>query len=102
MSQPTPSRPPRRANPGPGRRRIGVLVPDMRAPTFRRDAQQHAEAVAASGQAQDDQDFIDAVAAGNDRDRSRETMTLRRRQLRLPEPRDATTASMDIIPCSHR
>ncbi|MCF4128236.1 DUF3018 family protein [Methylobacterium sp. SyP6R] len=74
----------------------------MRAPTFRRDAQRQVEAVAASRQAQDDQDFIDAVAAGDDRDRSRESMTRRRRQLRLPEPRDATTASLDVFPCSHR
>ncbi len=75
MSQPKPSRPPRRANPGPGQRRIEILVPDVRAPAFRREAQRQAEAVAASRQAQDDQDFIDAVAAGDDIGRHRSAIT---------------------------
>lgn len=63
MSQPKPSRSPRRTNPGPGRRRIEILVPDVRAPVFRREAQRQAEAVAASRQAQDDQDFIDDISS---------------------------------------
>ncbi|MGX7707947.1 antitoxin MazE-like protein [Methylobacterium sp. Gmos1] len=63
MSQSKPSRPLRRADPGPGQRRIEILVPDVRAPAFRHEAQRQAAAVAASRQARDDQDFIDAVSA---------------------------------------
>lgn len=67
MSQPKPSRPPRRTNPGPDRRRIEILVPDVRTPAFRREAQRQAEAVAASRQAQDDQDFIDTISTDLER-----------------------------------
>ncbi|QRE76001.1 antitoxin MazE-like protein [Methylobacterium aquaticum] len=67
MSQPKPSRPPGRTNPGPDRRRIEILVPDVRTPAFRREAQRQAEAVAASRQAQDDQDFIDTISTDLER-----------------------------------
>ncbi|TGD95999.1 antitoxin MazE-like protein [Methylobacterium nonmethylotrophicum] len=63
MVQPKPSRPPRRASPAPGQRRIEVLVQDVHAPAFRLEAQRQAAAVAASRQAQDDQDFIGAVSS---------------------------------------
>ncbi|WP_093567513.1 antitoxin MazE-like protein [Methylobacterium sp. 174MFSha1.1] len=63
MSHPKPSRPPRRASPGPDQRRLEILVPDVRAPAFRHEAQRQAAAVAASRQARDDQDFIDAISA---------------------------------------
>lgn len=63
MSQPKPSRPPRRANPGQGLRRIEIIVPDVRTPAFLHEAQRQAAAVAASRQAQDDQNFIEATSA---------------------------------------
>jgi hypothetical protein len=43
------------------------VVPDVRAPAFRIEAQRQAAAVAASRQAQDDQDFIDAISSDAER-----------------------------------
>ena len=45
-----------------GVRPIQIWVPDTRAPGFRKEAHRQSLAVAASAQARDDQDFIDAVS----------------------------------------
>lgn len=45
-----------------GLRPIQIWVPDVRAPSFRSEAHRQSAAVAASGQAGEDQAFIDAVS----------------------------------------
>lgn len=45
-----------------GLRPIQIWVPDVRAPSFRSEAHRQSLAVATSGHARDDQDFIDAVS----------------------------------------
>jgi len=45
-----------------GLRPIQIWVPDMRAPSFRKEAHKQSAAVAANTAARDDQAFIDAVS----------------------------------------
>ena len=45
-----------------GLRPIQIWVPDVRAPSFRKQAHRQSQAVAASADAHDDQAFIDAVS----------------------------------------
>jgi surfactin synthase thioesterase subunit len=45
-----------------GLRPIQIWVPDMRSPTFAKEAHRQSVAVAKSAHARDDQDFIDAVS----------------------------------------
>jgi hypothetical protein len=45
-----------------GLRPIQIWVPDVRSPTFRAEAHTQSLAVASSGQAEEDQAFIDAVS----------------------------------------
>ena len=49
-----------------GLRPIQLWVPDVRAPAFRAEAHRQSQAVAASGAAEDDQAFIDAISADHD------------------------------------
>jgi hypothetical protein len=49
-----------------GLRPIQIWVPDVRAPAFLSEAHRQSLAVAASGQAHEDQTFIDAVSALSD------------------------------------
>lgn len=49
-----------------GLRPIQIWVPDVQAPTFRREAHRQSQAVAASSQARGDQAFVDAVSVLND------------------------------------
>ena len=49
-----------------GLRPIQIWVPDVRAPAFRAEAHRQSQAVAASGAAEDDQAFIDAISADHD------------------------------------
>lgn len=46
-----------------GLRPIQIWVPDVRAPSFKRQAHRQSQAVAASGNAREDQAFIDAVSS---------------------------------------
>ncbi len=45
-----------------GLRPIQIWVPDVRSPSFKAEAHRQALAVARSGHAKEDQDFIDAVS----------------------------------------
>ena len=45
-----------------GLRPIQIWVPDVRAPSFQKEAQRQSRAVASSSQAADDQSFIDSVS----------------------------------------
>lgn len=49
-----------------GLRPIQIWVPDVRAPSFKSEAHRQSLAIAASGQARDDQGFIDAVSDWGD------------------------------------
>lgn len=49
-----------------GLRPIQIWVPDMRAPSFQREANRQSLAVAASTQGREDQAFIDAVSERGD------------------------------------
>jgi len=49
-----------------GLRPIQIWVPDVRAPSFRSEAHQQSQAVAASAHAREDQAFIDAVSDWGD------------------------------------
>lgn len=49
-----------------GLRPVQIWVPDVRSPEFSREAHRQAAAVAASGRAGEDQDFIDALSADDD------------------------------------
>jgi hypothetical protein len=49
-----------------GLRPVQIWVPDIRSPEFAREAHRQAAAVAASGQAKDDQAFIDAISLDDD------------------------------------
>ncbi len=49
-----------------GLRPIQIWVPDVRSPAFRSEAHRQSAAIAASGQAVDDQAFIDAVTDWGD------------------------------------
>lgn len=49
-----------------GLRPIQIWVPDMRAPSFRREAHRQSQVVAGSARAREDQAFIDAVSDRGD------------------------------------
>jgi hypothetical protein len=49
-----------------GLRPIQIWVPDVRAPSFRPEAHRQSLAVAASAQAHEDQEFIDAISDRGD------------------------------------
>lgn len=51
-----------------GLRPIQIWVPDIRAPEFRTEARRQSLAVAASGQAAEDQAFVDSVIDWKDED----------------------------------
>jgi hypothetical protein len=48
-----------------GMRLLQIWVPDVRSPAFRKEAHRQSALVAASPQAKEDQDFIDAISWWN-------------------------------------